>query len=57
MQWRELRGSFSASHPVQYGAPVFRKFAVCLEVNIHVIYYNLREAEAAYDAEFGMKVQ
>ncbi len=54
---RPLRVLFVASHPVQYAAPVFRKLAVCPEIDIHVAYCNLHGAEAAYDAEFGTDVQ
>jgi glycosyltransferase involved in cell wall biosynthesis len=52
-----LQVLFVASHPVQYGAPVFRRLASCPEVDIHVAYCNLDGAEAAYDAEFGATVK
>lgn len=52
MTKQRYRVLFVASHPVQYQAPLFRRFAVRSEVEIHVAYCSLRGAEAGYDPEF-----
>lgn len=48
---------FVASHPVQYQAPLFRRFAARPEVDIQVAYCSLRGAEAGRDPEFETTVK
>jgi len=46
-----------ASHPIQYGAPVFRLLAQHPQLDFHVAYCSLRGAEATHDPEFGAIVK
>ncbi|MCU1242668.1 MAG: hypothetical protein JWO71_3394 [Candidatus Acidoferrum typicum] len=54
---RRYRVLFVASHPVQYQAPLFRRFAARPEIDMQVAYCSLRGAEAAFDPEFETTVQ
>lgn len=54
---RRYRVLFVASHPVQYQAPLFRRFAARPEIDIHVVYCGLQGAEAARDPEFETTVK
>lgn len=54
---RRLRVLFVASHPVQYQAPQFRRFAAHPDLDSHVAYCSLKGAEAAHDPDFGTIVQ
>lgn len=46
-----------ATHPTQYGAPVFRLLARDPRVQIQVAYCSLQGAKAGFDEEFGREVQ
>jgi glycosyltransferase involved in cell wall biosynthesis len=46
-----------SSHPIQYGAPVFRLMARHPQFDFQVAYCSLRGAEAAHDPEFGATVK
>jgi glycosyltransferase involved in cell wall biosynthesis len=55
---RKLRVLTISSHPIQYGAPLFRLMAAHPRLDFQVAYCSLRGAESAnYDAEFGANVQ
>src|ERR1700722_1061764 len=54
---RRLRVLTIASHPVQYGAPLFRLMARHPKLDFQVAYCSLRGAESGYDPEFGANVQ
>ena len=54
---QRYRVLFVASHVVQYQSPIFRRLATHPELDIHVAYCTLKGAEAAYDPEFGAKIQ
>ena len=45
------------SHPVQYGAPLFRLMAEHPELEICVAYCSLHGAEGGVDPEFGVEVR
>lgn len=45
------------SHPIQYGAPLFRLMAMHPDMEICVAYCSLQGAEAGVDPEFGVKVR
>jgi glycosyltransferase involved in cell wall biosynthesis len=57
MSDRRLRVLAVATHPVQYGAPLFRRMAVCRDLDFHVAYCSLRGAEPGHDPEFGATLQ
>jgi glycosyltransferase involved in cell wall biosynthesis len=57
MSERKLRVLTIASHPVQYGAPLFRLMARHPKLDFQVAYCSLRGAESGYDPEFGANVQ
>jgi glycosyltransferase involved in cell wall biosynthesis len=57
MSDRRYRVLAVSSHPVQYGAPVFRLMARHPQVDFHVAYCSLRGAEAGHDPEFGTTVK
>jgi glycosyltransferase involved in cell wall biosynthesis len=58
MTERKLRVLTISSHPIQYGAPLFRLMATHPKLDFQVAYCSLRGAEsAAYDPEFGANVQ
>ncbi len=58
MTERKLRVLTISSHPIQYGAPLFRLMAVHPKLDFHVAYCSLRGTESAtYDPEFGANVQ
>jgi glycosyltransferase involved in cell wall biosynthesis len=58
MTERKLRVLTISSHPIQYGAPLFRLMAVHPKLDFQVAYCSLRGADsAAYDPEFGANVQ
>lgn len=57
MSDQRYRVLFVASHAVQYQSPIFRRLATHPELDIHVAYCTLKGAEAAYDPEFGAKIQ
>jgi glycosyltransferase involved in cell wall biosynthesis len=54
---RRYRILFVASHPVQYQAPLFRRFAGRPEIDMDVAYCSLRGAEATFDPEFETTVK
>ena len=55
---RKLRVLTISSHPIQYGAPLFRLMAKHPKLDFQVAYCSLRGADsAAYDPEFGANVQ
>jgi glycosyltransferase involved in cell wall biosynthesis len=55
---RKLRVLTISSHPIQYGAPLFRLMAKHPKLDFQVAYCSLRGAESAgYDPEFGADVQ
>jgi len=56
-QNQRLRILFVASHPVQYQAPLFRRFAITPQLDMDVAYCSLRGAEAAHDPGFETVVQ
>jgi glycosyltransferase involved in cell wall biosynthesis len=51
-----LRILIVSTHPIQYGAPFFRDFSRCPEVELTVAYCSLRGAEGGYDDEFGIEI-
>jgi glycosyltransferase involved in cell wall biosynthesis len=53
----KLRVLTISSHPIQYGAPLFRIMAAHPKLDYQVAYCSLRGAEAGYDPEFGANVQ
>jgi glycosyltransferase involved in cell wall biosynthesis len=58
MSDRKLRVLTISSHPIQYGAPLFRLMARHPKLDFQVAYCSLRGAESAgYDPEFGANVQ
>ncbi|HUE43296.1 MAG TPA: glycosyltransferase family 4 protein [Candidatus Sulfotelmatobacter sp.] len=57
MTERRLRVLTISSHPIQYGAPLFRIMAAHPKLDYQVAYCSLRGAEAGYDPEFGAHVQ
>lgn len=58
MTERKLRVLTISSHPIQYGAPLFRLMARHPKLDFQVAYCSLRGADsAAYDPEFGANVQ
>jgi glycosyltransferase involved in cell wall biosynthesis len=57
MTERRLRILIIASHPVQYGAPLFRLLARHPKLDFQVVYCSLRGAESGYDPDFGAHVQ
>jgi glycosyltransferase involved in cell wall biosynthesis len=58
MTGRKLRVLTISSHPIQYGAPLFRIMARHPKLDFQVAYCSLRGAESAgFDPEFGANVQ
>jgi glycosyltransferase involved in cell wall biosynthesis len=57
MTERKLRVLTISSHPIQYGAPLFRIMAAHPKLDFQVAYCSLRGAEAGFDPEFGANVQ
>jgi glycosyltransferase involved in cell wall biosynthesis len=57
MPERRYRVLAVSSHPIQYGAPVFRLMAQHPQVDFQVAYCSMRGAEAGHDPEFGATVQ
>jgi glycosyltransferase involved in cell wall biosynthesis len=58
MTERKLRVLTISSHPIQYGAPLFRLMATHPKLDFQVAYCSLRGADSAgYDPEFGANVQ
>ena len=57
MTERKLRVLTISSHPIQYGAPLFRLMARHPKLDFQVAYCSLRGAESGYDPEFGANVQ
>jgi glycosyltransferase involved in cell wall biosynthesis len=57
MTERRLRVLTISSHPIQYGAPLFRLMARHPKLDFQVAYCSLRGAESGYDPEFGANVQ
>jgi glycosyltransferase involved in cell wall biosynthesis len=58
MTQRKLRVLTISSHPIQYGAPLFRLMAKHPKLDFQVAYCSLRCVESAgYDPEFGANVQ
>ena len=45
-----------SSHPVQYGAPLFRLYAADPRLDVTVAYCSLQGAEPGVDTEFGVEV-
>lgn len=54
---RRYRVLAIASHPVQYGAPLFRLLARHPQLDFQVAYCSLRGAQAGHDPEFGRNVK
>jgi glycosyltransferase involved in cell wall biosynthesis len=54
---RRYRVLAVSSHPIQYGAPVFRLMAQHPQVDFQVAFCSLRGAEAGHDPEFGATVK
>jgi glycosyltransferase involved in cell wall biosynthesis len=54
---RRFRVLAIASHPVQYGAPLFRLLAQHPQLDFQVAYCSLRGAEAGHDPDFGRSVK
>lgn len=54
---QRYRVLFVTSHAVQYQSPIFRRLTTHPELDIHVAYCTLKGAQAAYDPEFGAKIQ
>jgi glycosyltransferase involved in cell wall biosynthesis len=54
---RRFRVLAVATHPVQYSAPLFRRMAVCRQLDFHVAYCGLRGATPGHDPEFGRTLQ
>jgi glycosyltransferase involved in cell wall biosynthesis len=46
-----------ASHPIQYGAPLFRRLAQHPQLDFSVAYCSLRGAQPAHDPEFNTTIQ
>jgi glycosyltransferase involved in cell wall biosynthesis len=57
MTERKLRVLTISSHPIQYGAPLFRLMARHPKLDFQVAFCSLRGAESGYDPEFGANVQ
>ena len=58
MTERKLRVLTISSHPIQYGAPLFRLMAKHPKLDFQVAYCSLRGVESTgYDPEFGANVQ
>src|SRR5215471_6702193 len=57
MSNRRYRVLTVASHPVQYGAPIFRLMAQHPQLDFQVAYCSLRGANAGHDPEFGATVK
>jgi glycosyltransferase involved in cell wall biosynthesis len=57
MTEQRLRVLTISSHPIQYGAPLFRIMARQPKLDFQVAFCSLRGAEAGYDPEFGTNVQ
>jgi glycosyltransferase involved in cell wall biosynthesis len=57
MSDRRYRVLTIASHPVQYGAPIFRVMAQHPQLDFQVAYCSLRGAEPGHDPEFGTTVE
>jgi len=57
MSNRRYRVLTIASHPVQYGAPIFRLMAQHPQLDFQVAYCSLRGANAGHDPEFGATVK
>ncbi|HEY2822229.1 MAG TPA: glycosyltransferase, partial [Candidatus Acidoferrum sp.] len=57
MTGRKLRVLTISSHPIQYGAPLFRVMARHPKLDFQVAYCSLRGAESGFDPEFGANVQ
>ncbi len=57
MTERKLRVLTISSHPIQYGAPLFRLMAKHPKLDFQVAFCSLRGAESGYDPEFGANVQ
>ena len=57
MTGRKLRVLTISSHPIQYGAPLFRIMARHPKLDFQVAYCSLRGAESGFDPEFGANVQ
>src|SRR4051794_6083442 len=51
-----IRVLIVASHPIQYFAPLFRRYEVASHVDLHVAYCSLRGAEVGRDPDFGVDV-
>ncbi|HXM93434.1 MAG TPA: glycosyltransferase family 4 protein [Candidatus Dormibacteraeota bacterium] len=57
MSNQRYRVLFIGSHPVQYQAPIFRRFAARTDLDVHIAYCTLQGAEPAHDPDFGVTVQ
>lgn len=57
MMLRPFRTLLVATHPVQYGAPLFRTLAKDPRLDIHVAYCDMGGAEAHLDLDFGVSVK
>jgi glycosyltransferase involved in cell wall biosynthesis len=57
MTQRPFRVLLVATHPVQYGAPLFRALAKDPRLDIQVAYCGMQAAEAHLDRDFGLSVK
>ena len=53
---RPVRVFLVSSHPVQYAAPLFRRYAADPRLDVTVAYCSLQGAEPGVDPEFGVEV-
>lgn len=51
-----MRVLLVSSHPVQYAAPLYRRYAADPRLDVTVAYCSLQGAEAGVDPEFGVEV-
>ena len=57
MTLRPFRVLLVATHPVQYGAPLFRTLAKDPRLDVQVAYCDMGGAEAHFDRDFGVAVK
>jgi glycosyltransferase involved in cell wall biosynthesis len=54
---RPFRALYVATHPIQYGVPIFRQLASDPRLELTVAYCSLQGAESAIDPDFGVEVK
>ncbi len=57
MDSRPVRVLLVSTHPVQYGVPLYRRYAVHPALNVTIAYCSLHGAERGFDPEFGIDLQ